>query len=66
MFIEGFLKKVNLMKRDVYQKFNEDDSNVKYDLYGMNNNQPIWADNFINKLFSNGFKFKSGKGSKIL
>ena len=40
--------------------------NIKYDLYGMNNNQPIWADNFINKISKSkmGLNLSQGKPVK--
>ena len=40
--------------------------NIKYDLYGMKNNQPIWADNFINKISQSkmGLNLSQGKPLK--
>ena len=40
--------------------------NIKYDLYGMKDNQPIWADNFINKISQSkmGLNLSQGKPSK--
>ena len=40
--------------------------NIKFDLYGMKNNQPIWADNFINRLSQSkmGLNLSQGKPVK--
>ncbi len=40
--------------------------NIKLDLHGMKNNQPIWADNFINRLSQSkmGLNLSQGKPSK--
>ena len=40
--------------------------NVRFDLYGMKNHQPIWADNFINALSNSkiGLNLSQGKPSK--
>jgi len=40
--------------------------NIKYDLYGMKDNQPIWADNFINKISQSkmGLNLSQGKPTK--
>ena len=41
---------------------------VRFDLYGMNNRQPIWADDFINAISQSkiGLNLSQGIGSKIL
>ena len=46
----GVSKKGNWRKRTLYKKTKKLTPNIKYDLYGMDNHQPIWADNFINKI----------------
>ena len=68
VFIEGFLKKGKFDERETFIKnLMKITPNVKYDLYGMNNNQPIWADNFINKLSNSKMGLNLSQGtSKIL
>ena len=48
------------MKEIFIEKLKKLTPNIKYDLYGMNDNQSIWADNLLIK-FQNlkWFKFKS-------
>jgi len=63
----GILKKGKFDKRsDFIQKLQKLIPNVKFDLYGMNNSQPIWADNFINALSKSkmGLNLSQGKSLK--
>ena len=47
----GVLKKGKFDEREIFiNKLKKLTPNIKYDLYGMDSNQPIWADNFINKI----------------
>ena len=47
----GVLKKGKFDEREIFiNKLKKLTPNIKYDLYGMDNNQPVWADNFINKI----------------
>jgi glycosyltransferase involved in cell wall biosynthesis len=47
----GVLKKGKFDERETFiNKLKKLTPNIKYDLYGMDSNQPIWADNFINKI----------------
>ena len=47
----GVLKKGKFDEREIFiEKLKKLTPNIKYDLYGMNNRQPIWADNYINKI----------------
>ena len=47
----GVLKKGKFDEREIFiDKLKKLTPNIKYDLYGMDNNQPVWADNFINKI----------------
>ena len=63
----GVLKKGKFDQREVFitnlQKLTP---NVKFDVYGMKNNQPIWADNFINALSRSkiGLNLSQGKPLK--
>ena len=52
---ENFIKKV--LKKS---------PNIRFDLYGLNNKQPIWADNFINAISQSkiGLNLSQGKAAK--
>ena len=39
--------------------------NVKFDLYGMKDNQPIWADNFINAISNSKIGLNLSQGSAV-
>ena len=63
----GVLKKGKFDEREIFiDKLRKLTPNVKYDLYGMNNNQPVWADNFINKISKAkmGINLSQGKAVK--
>jgi len=47
----GTLKKGKFDKREIFlNKLIKKIPNIKFDLYGMNNNQPIWADNYKSEI----------------
>ena len=54
------------MREIFIEKLKKLTPNIKYDLYGMENNQPIWADNFINKISNSkmGLNLSQGKAVK--
>ena len=63
----GTLKKGKYDARENFiDKLQKLTPNIKYDLYGMKNNQPIWADNFINKISQSkmGLNLSQGKPLK--
>tara|TARA_A100001015_G_scaffold200572_1_gene223932 strand:- start:1308 stop:3425 length:2118 start_codon:yes stop_codon:yes gene_type:complete len=63
----GVLKKGKYDERETFiQDLIKMTPNIKYDLYGMHNNQPIWADNFINKISNSkmGLNLSQGKTVK--
>ena len=63
----GVLKKGKFDEREIFiQKLKRLTPNIKYDLYGMENNQPVWADNFINKISKSkmGLNLSQGKPAK--
>jgi len=63
----GILKKGKFDEREIFiEKLRSLTPNIKYDLYGMNNNQPVWADNFINKIANSkmGLNLSQGKPVK--
>ena len=63
----GVLKKGKFDERENFiRKLQKILPNIKFDLYGMKNTQPIWADNFINKIGQSkmGLNLSQGKPSK--
>ena len=64
----GILKKGKFDEREIFiQKLKKLTPNIKYDLYGMEKNQPVWADNFINKISNSkmGLNLSQGKPVKF-
>ena len=63
----GVLKKGKFDKRENFiNKLQKLTPNIKYDFYGVKNSQPIWADNFINKISQSkmGLNLSQGKPLK--
>jgi hypothetical protein len=63
----GVLKRGKFDEREKFiDKLQKLIPNIKFDLYGMKNSQPIWADNFINALSKSkiGLNLSQGKPSK--
>jgi glycosyltransferase involved in cell wall biosynthesis len=63
----GVLKTGKFDRREIFiNKLQKLIPNIKLDLHGMKNNQPIWADNFINRLSQSkmGLNLSQGKPSK--
>ena len=63
----GVLKSGKFDNREIFiNKLQKLIPNIKFDLHGMKNNQPIWADNFINRLSQSkmGLNLSQGKPSK--
>ena len=63
----GVLKRGKFDEREIFiNKLKKLTPNIKYDLYGMDNNQPVWADNFINKISKSkmGLNLSQGKPVK--
>tara|TARA_B100000989_G_scaffold276301_1_gene236487 strand:- start:3894 stop:6005 length:2112 start_codon:yes stop_codon:yes gene_type:complete len=63
----GILKKGKFDEREIFiQKLKRLTPNVKYDLFGMDNTQPVWADNFINQISNSkmGLNLSQGKPVK--
>jgi len=63
----GVLKKGKFDERENFiVKLQQLIPNIRFDLYGMKNHQPIWADNFINALSNSkiGLNLSQGKPSK--
>ena len=63
----GVLKRGKFDDREIFiDKLKELTPNIKYDLYGVKNNQPVWADNFINRISKSkmGLNLSQGKPLK--
>ena len=63
----GILKKGKFDEREVFiNKLIKKISNIRFDLYGMNNIQPIWADNYLLAISQSkiGLNLSQGKPSK--
>ena len=63
----GNLKKGKYVKRESFiNKLIQKTPNIKYDLYGVNNIQPIWADNFKQSISNSkmGLNLSQGKSIK--
>ena len=62
----GILKKGKFDEREILiEKLKRLTPNIKYDLYGMGKNQPVWADNFINKLSKSKMGINLSQGKPI-
>ena len=62
----GVLKKGKFDEREnIIKKLKKSTPNIKYDLYGMLNNQPVWADNFINKISKSKMGLNLSQGSAV-
>ena len=63
----GKLKKGKFDDREIFiNKMLLKSPNVRFDLYGMNNRQPLWADDFINAISQSkiGLNLSQGKAAK--
>jgi spore maturation protein CgeB len=63
----GVLKKGKFDDREIFiEKLKKLTPNIKYDLYGMENKQPVWADNYINRISNSkmGLNLSQGKAVK--
>ena len=62
----GGLKKGKTDDRENYiNKLLKNNSNLKFDIYGMNNVQPIWGDNFIKKIANSAMGLNLSRGKPI-
>ena len=63
----GTLKKGKYDQRENFiNKLLKKSPNIRFDLYGMNKKQPVWADNFINSIAQSkiGLNLSQGKAAK--
>ena len=62
----GILKKGKFDQRETFiENLQKLLPNAKFDLYGMRNNQPIWADNFINALSNSKIGLNLSQGRPV-
>ena len=62
----GILKKGKFDEREIFiQKLKKLTPNVKYDLLGMDDNQPVWADNFINQISNSKMGLNLSQGRPV-
>ena len=63
----GVLKQGKFDKREIFiDKLMKKNPNIRFDLYGMKSNQPVWADNYINAISQSkiGLNLSQGKTVK--
>ena len=63
----GILKQGKFDKREIFiDKLMKKIPNIRFDLYGMKSNQPVWADNYINAISQSkiGLNLSQGKAVK--
>jgi glycosyltransferase involved in cell wall biosynthesis len=63
----GILKKGKFDAReDFINRLVKKTPNIRFDLYGLNNRQPVWADNYINSISQSkmGLNLSQGKAAK--
>jgi len=62
----GGLKKGKFDDRELFiNKLIKKNKEIKFDIYGMNNVQPIWGENFINKVSSSSMGLNLSRGKPI-
>ena len=62
----GGLKKGKYDDREIFiNKLIKRNKDINFDIYGMNNVQPIWGDNFINKVSSSSMGLNLSRGKPI-
>jgi len=62
----GDLKKGKSDNREVFiNKLLQDNQNIKFDIYGMNNVQPVWGDNFIQAISNSSMAINLSRGKPV-
>jgi len=62
----GALKKGKTDNREIFiNRLIEKNQNVKFDIYGMNDVQPIWGNNFLNKISNSSMGLNLSRGKPI-
>ena len=62
----GVLKKGKFDERETFiEKLKKLTPNIKYDLYGMDKNQPVWADNYLKAISNSKMGLNLSRGEPI-
>jgi len=62
----GALKKGKKDNREIFlNRLIKINSNIKFDIYGMNNTQPIWGETFIEKISNSSMGLNLSRGKPI-
>ena len=62
----GHLKSGKIDQREIFiNKLMKKNSNIKFDLYGMHNKQPIWGDEFLNKISNSKMGLNLSRGEPV-
>ena len=62
----GSLKKGKFDNRELFiNKLMKKNRNIKFDVYGMNNVQPVWGDNFLKKISNSSMGLNLSRGKPI-
>ena len=62
----GDLKKGKSDNREIFiNKLLRDNQNIKFDIYGMNNVQPVWGDNFIQAISNSSMGINLSRGQPV-
>ena len=62
----GHLKSGKIDQREIIiNKLIKKNSNIKFDLYGMHNKQPIWGDEFLNKISNSKMGLNLSRGEPV-
>jgi len=62
----GSLKKGKFDNRELFiNKLIKKNKNIKFDIYGMNNVQPVWGDNFLKKISNSSMGLNLSRGKPI-
>ena len=66
VFIVDLLKKGKSDNREIFiNKLMKKNKNIKFDIYGMNNVQPVWGDNFLKKISNSSMGLNLSRGKPI-
>ena len=62
----GILKKGKFDERETFiKKLIIKNKNIKFDIYGINNSEPIWGDNFINNISKSSMGLNLSRGEPV-
>jgi len=62
----GFLKKGKSDNREIFiNKLIKKNKNIRFDIYGMKNVQPVWGDNFLKELSNSSMGLNLSRGKPI-